>query len=140
MSIGLSTTLVSWSVMAIGIGTNDGAIALTGLLGAVITPSAGAWYAGSSGAGWLGMRAAGATVMFLGLVNLAQHEDGGSRDGAAGPGAELLLGAGLLVAGTVADIATAPSAARRHNRELRRLAVAPMIHGGGGGLVIGGRF
>ncbi|MBC7977026.1 MAG: hypothetical protein H7138_18780, partial [Myxococcales bacterium] len=110
-------------------------------LGALIAPSAGNWYAGSSSLPWLGMRAAGTLSFMWGVAEAFSFSDCGEcgdRNNAV-PLA-ILGGLGTFIAGTIVDIATAPSAVRRHNRELSRLIVAPTVHDGGAGVMLGGAF
>jgi hypothetical protein len=50
------------------------------------------------------------------------------------------IGVAGYVVSTIADIATAPSAARRHNRERRAWTLAPVASRDGGGLAIAGQL
>jgi hypothetical protein len=140
VTIALGATLTTWSIVGVGIAAESGRIVLTGLLGSLITPSFGTWYAGGSAAPWLGMRALGAGVTFYGLLRVEGCVDGCHDENDDLAAIALLGGLGLYIAGTITDIATAPSAARRHNRERHALTVAPLVQAHGGGLMIGGAF
>jgi len=142
LTISLGGTLASWAVLAAGIGAESSPIALTGALGTLLLPSAGSWYAGEAGGIGLTMRAVGAIGVLYAASNATECDDyeASCNNNSGGAGAVALAGVALYLTGTIVDLAAAPSAARRHNRELRALSVAPTVHPGGGGVMVLGRF
>ena len=52
----------------------------------------------------------------------------------------LLIAAGMYIAGTVDDIAMAPTAARRYNARFENVAIVPQLNAHGGGVAVLGRF
>ncbi len=139
LAIAVGATFASWSVLLLGLEGDHGAAVVIGGLSAVILPSAGHWYARSPGALGLAMRTAGGAGLTWAIIKDARCNDEGC-EGTNAQRAIALGGLGLLVAGTIVDIATAPAAARRHNRAARDLIIAPVVHARGAGLAISGAF
>jgi hypothetical protein len=116
----------------------------------VFGPSIGNWYAGKGVSRGLVLRIGGAALTALGAAVIISSADffnsqGSSSDQSGG----LLLGvvgAGMVLGGTVSDILSAPRAAADDNRRRRgaRLSVAPLVsHAGGAhqaGLAVVGAF
>ena len=88
------------------------------------------------------MTLGGLTV--LGHALAAEESVDGSSDGADSTGVLLMLtGAGLVVAGTIHDIATADDAVREHNQHQLQLAPTAIKDSAGNtsaGFVVAGRF
>jgi hypothetical protein len=158
--LALGGSVLSWGTLAIGISANSLELALVGVAGITVAPSAGHLYVGGGlplrsggmvvravGAGSLAVGAALVTACFLeGLGDALDDADDGEDDGGGSCGAAriaLVGGVGLLGAGTVLDIVTAPIAAHTHNRGLR-LQLAPTVlkavDGPRIGIGLGGRF
>jgi len=141
LGIALGATLASWTTMLVGLQARNGTAIVIGGVSTVILPSAGHWYAGSSGALGLGMRAIGAAGLVWSLVK--EGEDNVCDEGCEPTNAQRAIGLtslGLYLAGTIVDIATAPAAARRHNRAVREVTIGPALHRGGAGVSIAGWF
>jgi hypothetical protein len=139
-------TLASATLLAVGVKTENGALAAAGLISSLFTPSAGEIYAGRLGTPGLGLRLISAGVTVVGLEEAfkcflasspCQHDSG--------------LAAGLIVAGGIGyasgilyDIATAGSAVDDYNRRMH-VRVTPTViptasSGPAVGLGIGGSF
>jgi hypothetical protein len=128
-------TLAAWTTLLVAANTDHGnnGVASFAALSTLFAPSFGHWYAGTPVTGWLGLRIAAVVGE---LIALERCED----ECNLAPVAYAALA--LYAVGTIGDIATTSADVRRHNAErrmLRDLAVAPMIHRGGG-LVLGARF
>jgi len=129
-----------------------GTLGLAGVVGTVIAPGFGHWYAGKYLTRGLGLRLGGVGVALLGLIVAigdcplfdGGHGDGAANDcGSPGPGAALaLLGAGMWVGGTVDDIIQAPRRANRINatRSEVSYALTPVLHHDSAGLALVGAF
>ncbi|MEO7731395.1 MAG: hypothetical protein ABIY55_10510 [Kofleriaceae bacterium] len=136
--LSLGAAAASWGAMGLASATHH--YTLTGVAAAssLITPSFGHWYAGSSDASWLVLRGAAVATMYVGVLGAFGCDEGCEhRDASL---AMLAVGIAGYVASTVGDIATAPAAARRHNRALRPWSLAPMVNRDGGGVAIAGLF
>jgi hypothetical protein len=105
--------------------TDDRATAYA-LVGGVLLPSAGHWYAGKLVTTGMALRAGGALAMLL------MYGDPDSRDGA------IAMGVLAMTGGAIWDIATAGDAVEDWNRA--HAAVAPMRVGSGYGAGLVGRF
>src|SRR5262245_11382151 len=141
VALGLSVggTIASWTMLGIGLATYsydsphhkaEAAVAWTGILGAVLTPSLGHWYAGRVGTRGLGLRLAGVgfgVLAILSVIRLCEDECS-----MAIPGALLFTGVGFGIAGTIDDIATAPRAVRRYNQRQHSTSIVPVVHRDGG--------
>jgi hypothetical protein len=111
----------------VGDKANNGGMISAGLLSSLLTPSLGEWYAGKLVTPGMGIRAASAVATIVGAAESLKCLDAES-DCHTDASAPYLLGAGLLgyATGTIYDIATAPSEARRYNeRHGLRLTLAP---------------
>lgn len=144
MSVG--GTIASWSVLLgsqkLARGHDDTFVALvaTGMVGTLSAPSLGHWYAGHGWTKGLQIRLVGAAMLTGASALFIQciitddewspqcHETGMITLAVAG-------GIGVLY-GTLHDLATARSSARRHNE----MMLAPVVHSNGGGLSLSGRF
>ncbi|HEY0482731.1 MAG TPA: hypothetical protein VGD37_34655 [Kofleriaceae bacterium] len=141
--LSLGGTAMSWTILIAGLKADDGnpaagRIAEIGAFGTLFAPTLGHWYAREIGTRGLGLRLAGVGALMFGAILVLGCED---ECGSSGPAAgALLLGAGLYVAGTIDDIATAPSAARRYNQRFSGLAIVPMVRRDAAGVVLGARF
>lgn len=151
MGISLGATAVSWGLLIAGSrdstsssrqDTNQ-AIATVGAIGTLFAPSFGHWYAHDGLTRGLGLRLGGVAVATLGLAIAFNDAFGDSESGNddVGTGTGLmLLGAGLYLGGTIDDIATAGSAARKYNARFDNVGVIPTMNQHGGGLSVVGRF
>jgi hypothetical protein len=129
-------TAASWTVLLVAGSIDHGNNFVVPLAGIslVLAPSFGHWYAGTPFTGWFGLRAAALVPVMIAATSCGECDP---------PSSLGWIALALYAAGTIGDIATAPADVRRHNekrRMLRDLAVAPMIHRGGGGIVLGARF
>jgi hypothetical protein len=112
-----------------------------GTIGLVLGPSVGHWYAGEGFSLGLGLRLAGVAVALVG-VSAAKSSctDPPQNECGIAIGAYSVLAAGTLVgAGAIYDVATAPRAAHRYNRE-HAITVTPMPLHAGYGVGLAGRF
>lgn len=121
-------------------------LASLGLTAALVMPSAGHWYARDSMRdGTLGgyLRLGGGGVFLIGGMMWMVEEKGEELDPSVGIEKEVMLvGLGILAAGTIVDIALLPRAVRRANHTpaaLRALPIALDSHGGLG-LGLSGAF
>lgn len=158
LSLSLGGTLGSWGLL-IGapfvsyFGHEDAGTVMStaGGLGVLFAPSFGRWYAGEIFTRGLGLRLGGAALTIVGVgMTLAEapigfgHDDtpeDDSKTGGLGP-VVLMAGLGMFAWGTVEDIAKAPGAARRTNRERAGagFALAPLVTRHSAGFALGGQF
>jgi hypothetical protein len=141
-------SVLSLGVMAQGVVGDDPTLAAAGLVGALILPSAGEFYAGKSLTWGMGIRVAAAAAAIVSLEE-SHRLSFADRPGTLALG--LLYENGLGTVSTVAfmtgilyDIATAGTAADEYNRKFH-LHVAPTVmrttsSGSAVGLGIGGSF
>jgi hypothetical protein len=118
-----------------------------GLLGFIVGPSVGHWYAGNfhdGPGGW--MRYGGLALAGVGLFIASRECDALAGDDGNCRWREMPIGMTVIgvagasyVAGMIWDIATAGDEARGYNRA-RGLTVAPLATPGASGLAISGRF
>ena len=126
-------------------GSNGDSLVTIGLLSSLVTPSFGHWYAGDYFTAGMGMRAGGGLLAIVGLgqaLGCAFAEESDSSCNGDSGAAFMLLGVGLYAGGTIYDIATAPSAARRwneHHLQLSPMMVSSGAHSGMG-VGLGGTF
>jgi hypothetical protein len=143
--LSLGGTAASWTLIAVAAdmdhrgSSKAGSIATIGAFGTLLAPSFGHWYARSPVTRGLGMRLAGASAVFLGVM-IAIGCDGCSGSGVNLPLVLALTGTGLYIGGTIDDIVTAPGKARRYNHRFQDVTVVPMIHRDNSGFMITGRF
>lgn len=117
-------------------------LALTGAAMLVVLPSAGHWYAGEGFTLGFATRIAGAGAIAW-AIESSRSSSCSDCGGLASPGVVLgsLAGGALILAGQIYDIATAPGAADRWNREHGAMIVpAPMPIGTGYGVGVVGAF
>lgn len=148
LTLSLGGTAVSGALILVGV-TDKGkaGIAVAGALSLAVTPSFGEWYSGTYLTPGMALRI-GAPVGALVTATIAASafpcipKDGGSNCDTNPKvfAAALLVGGGMLAAGTIYDIATAPRAARRYNHEHAGATVVPTVAPGSYGLSIAGRF
>ena len=142
IAVGLSLggTVVSWGLLIAGGQMENGGMATLGAVGTMFGPSLGHWYSRKTFTRGLGLRALGlgaATIAFgMALDNLFEEQ----QDDESTIAALLLAGAGLYVAGTVDDIATASGSARQYNSRFENVTVVPTANAHGGGVSLIGRF
>jgi len=117
-------------------------LATTGALGVMFGPGFGHWYAGKFATRGLGLRAAGLASAVLGVgVALAECPLFSEEECDPSVGTTLLIvGAGLFIGGTIDDIVTAPSRARRRNQRFESVGIAPVLTSRSAGFALGGRF
>ncbi len=141
LGLSLGGTAASWALLIAGAEAENGGLATIGLAGTIFAPSFGHWYAHDGLTRGLGMRlvgmAAGVVAVSIAIGD-AFDEQNNSDDTTAG--GLLLVGAGLYIAGTVDDIATASSAARKYNSRFQDITLAPTANPHGGGFALLGRF
>jgi hypothetical protein len=135
VTLSVGGTAASWTVLLVAGSIDHGNNFVVPLAGIslVLAPSFGHWYAGTPFTGWFGLRAAALVPVMMAATSCGECDT--SNLG--------WIALALYAVGTVGDIATTPADVRRHNEDrgrLRDLAVAPMIHRGGGGIVLGARF
>lgn len=133
--LSLGGTVVSWQVIALGLSRDHETLAMSGLLGSLVAPNLGHWYQGTGLTRSTGLRAAGALAAFYGAFIGLNCDGCGDR-----PEYLFVAGALLYLGATVDDIIDAPRRARKHNRRLEQLRLAPAVTGHGAGLALGGRF
>jgi len=131
--------------------TNLAASAATvGLVGTLLAPTFGHWYAGKGFTRGFGLRLGSIGVALLGAVVALSgcsisfgHDQQDDPDcGQGAPiGIALLIGAGgMWVGGTVDDIVQAPRRVRRRNEAAVQLGLTPIVHGDRAGIVLVGSF
>lgn len=132
-------SLAAWSTLLVGAQFDHGnnpAVPL-GAVATLLAPSFGRWYAGEAFSRGFRTRLVGAGVMIAAAIPALSCEDECS------PGGPLQVvfytGIGLYLFGTLDDIFTVPSTARPAPSH-RSVALAPMIHRGGSGLVLTAQF
>ena len=139
LSLSFGGTIVSYGVLvgtrylASSIGSASVLLVISGGFGAMFAPSFGHWYAGKSRPRGLWIRTAGLVISLGGIASMISDE---GNQGLNGP---ILLGAGFFLVGTLDDIITAPSRARRYNRD-RNLLIAPLVIRRSVGLSFAGWF
>ncbi|HEY3807798.1 MAG TPA: hypothetical protein VGL61_34675 [Kofleriaceae bacterium] len=98
------------------------ATVVTGVAAAVALPSLGHWYAGDRDVTQLLTRGAGAALMvggFAGALEAPWSDNDPSGLVVAA------IGAGIIIASSIYDVATAPRAARQYNARRHSLIVTP---------------
>lgn len=138
LALSLGATAASFGVMALATATHHPSLTGAAAATSLITPSFGHWYAGSSDFLWIGLRGAAVATMYVGVIGVVACDEGCT--GTTTARTVLIAGIAGYVAATIADIATAPSAVRRHNRERHAWTFAPMANRDGGGLAVAGQF
>jgi hypothetical protein len=148
VALGLSIggTAVSWTMIGVAAALahpgnrTTATVAGAGVLGTVLAPSFGHWYAGKFATRGLGLRLAGAglaTLGFIGVIVACEDECTPTLQEAL-----LIGGVGLAIAGTIDDIVTVPRDVQRHNQRLYDTSIVPVVHHDtrSVGLAITGRF
>jgi hypothetical protein len=144
--LSLGGTAASWAMLGVGASMDSGSATQTtlvsvGLVGTLLAPAAGHWYAHSFVTRGTVLRVAGAASAVVG-VGMAFGECFLREDCNAGvAGAIIILGAGVFVGGTLDDIISAPFKARRYNeRRLQGVTIAPVVQHDSAALLLSGRF
>jgi hypothetical protein len=135
ITLSVGGTAASWIVLLFAGVIDEGNNLVVPLAGisALLAPSFGHWYAGTPFTGWFGLRAAALVPLVMAASSCGECDTSSLS----------WIALALYAAGTVGDIATTPADVRRHNEERRTLhdlTVAPMIHRGAGGIMLGARF
>ncbi|HEU0037135.1 MAG TPA: hypothetical protein VFQ53_41280 [Kofleriaceae bacterium] len=144
LALSIGGTVVPWVMfLAAANSDSDGdTLATVGAIGTMFGPSLGHWYAHDILSRGLGLRALGVGAAFTGamvaLTECPLFSEEECHESAA-PAVLLIAGAGLYIAGTIDDIATAPGEARQYNRD-HSLALVPTVTGHSGGLTVVGSF
>lgn len=117
MELSLGGTLASAAIFTVGISSNNGGLAMAGLASSLVTPSLGEWYAGKPLTAGMGIRVASAAAEIAGLAEAFKCIDAEDTCSSNSNAAGFLIVGGLLgyAAGTIYDIADAPSTAREYN-------------------------
>jgi len=121
-------TLASAALVAIGAGTNNGALAGAGLVSSLFTPSAGHLYAGQLGTPGLVLRLVSTGVAVAGLEEaLKCFGQSGPCDHDPRHAGNLLLAAGVgYASGVLWDVVTAGHAVDNYNERIQ-LRVTPAV-------------
>ena len=137
LGLSLGVTAGGLGLMIAGGKWNEAALSTTGTILFVVGPTTGHIYAGHTLNGGLAARAIGSLAAIAGLGFVLSCIDGCSNNN-GDVGGVLLIGGGLLyVGGGLYEIATAPEAANRYNREHGfEATVVPT----GNGIALAGRF
>ncbi len=144
LGLSLGGTVLSWGLMigaAYSENRDTAGLATVGALGTFFAPSFGHWYAHSALTRGMGIRALGLGVGMVGIgmaLDSAFDESSNGNDDAAST--VLLLAAALYVVGTVDDIATSASMARKYNSRFRDVSLVLAPTPQGGGVALAGRF
>lgn len=139
VALGIAGTIVPAVAFGIGIEMDDtdigSRVAVVSLVGGLVLPSAGMYYAGHKKTIGQYPRAAALVALVLGLLidGLGDSKEAGTYYAVSG---------GLYVIGSGIDIAMTPGAVADYNarRAAPPVVMAPMAVRGGGGLVVGGAF
>jgi hypothetical protein len=148
VGLALGGTVASWGVLVVGTQIDSDGLTWAGAVGTMFGPGLGHWYSGKVFSRGLGLRALGlgvATAAFVMMADFTWNPEGeetsqGQEDDDDTANTLLLIGAGLYVAGTVDDIATAGSAARKYNARFENVTLVPTANKHGGGFALVGRF
>jgi hypothetical protein len=143
LGLSLGGTVASWAMLIVGSKYDNAALGTTGALGTLLAPSFGHWYAHDGLTRGLGLRLLGLGAGAVGLSMALDHLFDDSESAHADDGtiaALMIAGIGLYAAGTIDDIATAPSAAHRYNARFEVMGVVPTMSQHGGGFALAGRF
>ena len=142
LMLSLGGTAAAWGLFAISArgdrpSGSTSRLATIGVLGTLVAPSFGHWYAHELLSRGLGLRVGGVAASLVGLIAAAACSECEINEPAV---VLVLTGAALYVVGTLDDIATAPRRARHYNERVQGLAVAPMVGRDSAGFAITGRF
>ena len=136
---------LSIGMTIVGAQTNNGELAVGGLVSTAVTPSLGEWYSGEYLTWGMGIRAASAAIAVAGVAASACIDDC-AQSGSSSNGT-VLVALGLLgyAAGTIYDIGHASTAATAYNeRHHHKVVVAPVAYpttgGPAPGMMVGGSF
>jgi len=138
LGLSLGMTAGGLGLMIAGGKWNEPTISTTGTILFLVGPTTGHIYAGHTLNGGLAARAIGVVAGIAGLGLVLSCFDDCGTDNNSDVGGVLLIGGGLLyVGGGLYEIATAPDAAHRYNREHGfEATVVPT----GNGIALAGRF
>jgi hypothetical protein len=139
MSLAISTTVGGLGIVYAAARSSVPQLAAIGVIGMLVGPSAGHFYAGEWGhaLAMTGVRSAAAIATTIGVIeSTTSVADGPQPNHSRALDLVVVGGAAYLIA-TVYDIVDSRTAARRANA----LTIAPMVgQGTGTGLVVAGRF
>jgi len=116
LMLSLGGTAASAALVLAGGASNDGGLVAAGLLSSLVTPSLGEWYAGKPLTLGMGVRVASAAAEMYGLAEAFSCWDSCSSGDNNTAGVLIIGGLVGYAAGTIYDIADAPSSAREYNR------------------------
>jgi len=139
LGLSLGVTAAGLGLIVAGANWNEPTIATTGTIVFLVGPTTGHIYGGHTLNGGLGARAIGAVTALAGFsVLLSCFATCDNQDGKVDVAGALLIGGGLVYAGGgIYEIATAPEAAHRYNRQHGfEATVVPT----GNGIALAGRF
>lgn len=142
LGLSLGGTIVSWGLLIGSAYMDDNAepAGTIGAIGTMFAPSFGHWYSHKAFTRGMGIRLLGVGVGLVGFGMAIDSAFDSNNNNDEAAGTVLLLAAGLYVAGTVDDIATATSTARAYNTRFQDVAILPSITQHGGGVSLTGRF
>ena len=144
--LSLGGTAASWTLVVVGFKMDSGgkgiagSIAAGGLLGTLVAPGFGHWYARSYLSRGLGLRFVGIATALAALVSEFFECTGVSCQRPLLPEVLLFTSLGLYAGGTIDDVVTAPGKARRYNHRFQNMAIVPVIRADTSGFAITGRF
>jgi hypothetical protein len=139
LGLSLGGTVASYALLIVGGATDNPTAGMVGAIGTLFAPSLGHWYSHHYFSRGMGLRLAGIGTEFVGIA-MALGSIDSETDNGDGAALVMLAGAGLYIAGTVDDIATAPSAARDYNHRFQDVHLVPVMNPHGGGMGLIGRF
>ena len=141
--LSLGVTLAGAGAMAIGARQSNDTLGMIGAAGVFLGPSTGHWYSHHYLTRGLGVRTLGVAAAFGGVVAALEacpiYSDAPCEDSVAGE-TLLILGGAAYLAGTIDDIVTAAGAARRRNRLIKSVTIAPVVAPHQTGFAIAGTF
>jgi hypothetical protein len=142
--LSLAGTVLPLGMFVVGITRDDASsegLVTLGLLGTVVGPLAGHWYAGKAGTKGLAARLAAMAGGLLGASLMINCSIDGCSNEALGP-ALLIGGVAAYLGGIYSDVATADDSARAYNAAHATprpsLSVAPHVAPDGRGGMLGG--
>ncbi len=140
MALAIGTTAGSLGVVYAAARSSVPQLAAIGVIGLVVGPSAGHFYAGEWGhaLAMSGLRTAGAIVLTVGVIGAMSTRDDAPPPNHSRAWDMIVVGGATYLVATVWDIVDSRGAARRANA---RLTIAPTYGATtGAGLVVAGRF
>ncbi len=148
--LSLGGTVASYGAIGLAIATETSDLGSIGMIGTLVAPSFGHWYAGKIITRGALLRVGGLLTFVVGVLadsegcSLFYSGHGDPEPADCGEDfrttkgtAIILAGIAMFAGGTIDDIVTAPRRARRHNESLR---LQPIVRADGGGIAIAGAF